>query len=150
MQLKQVRARLTGYNYPLTYLCSVALFRCVGMQQKASTLRLISCCPSAILLTNSGKFGGVWTVYPSDFLTPRTPLTLINAPIRDLLRDVKDPKQREKLNLAARNIDRLSRLVDSLMDFSRLEAGRFEGTLNLSIEYWAVIDHSLPQVGSPR
>jgi len=59
---------------------------------------------------------------------------------------VKDTKQREKLNLAARNIDRLSRLVDSLMDFSRLEAGRFEGILNL-IEYQVAIDHS-SQVGS--
>lgn len=65
----------------------------------------------------------------------RTPLTLINAPIRDLLRDVKDTNQREKLKLAARNIDRLSRLVDSLMDFSRLEAGRFEGIFNLLLEY---------------
>jgi signal transduction histidine kinase len=86
---------------------------------------------------------------PSDCLTPRTPLTLINAPIRDLLRDVKDSKQREKLNLAARNIDRLSRLVDSLMDFSRLEAGRFEGILNL-LEYQVTIDHLFPQVGSLR
>jgi signal transduction histidine kinase len=77
---------------------------------------------------------------PSDYVTSRTPLTLINAPIRDLLRDVKDPKQREKLNLAARNSDRLSRLVDSLMDFSRLEAGRFEGMLDLPY-YQVAIDH---------
>jgi len=80
---------------------------------------------------NSGEFGCAWRICPSDYLTSRTPLTLISAPIRDLLRDAKDPKQREKLNLATRNIDRLSRLVDSLMDFSRLEAGRFEGILDL-------------------
>lgn len=85
---------------------------------------------------NSGGLGTHGVFAQSDYLTSRTPLTLINAPIRDLLRDVKDPKQREKLNLAARNIDRLSRLVDSLMDFSRLEAGRFEGILDLHTIKW--------------
>ncbi|KAG8770174.1 hypothetical protein FRC15_004208, partial [Serendipita sp. 397] len=57
----------------------------------------------------------------------RTPLTLIGGPIADCMAEVKDAKIKAKLATAARNIDRLVRLVDSLMDFSRLEAGRLEG-----------------------
>lgn len=57
----------------------------------------------------------------------RTPLTLISGPINDCVNEVQDPKIRAKLQMAGRNADRLARLVDSLMDFSRLEAGRLEG-----------------------
>ncbi|KAG8822513.1 hypothetical protein FRC17_009560 [Serendipita sp. 399] len=57
----------------------------------------------------------------------RTPLTLIGGPISDCLAETKDPNIKAKLATAARNVDRLVRLVDSLMDFSRLEAGRLEG-----------------------
>ena len=52
---------------------------------------------------------------------------LISGPLGDCLDEVKDQKIRQKLQMAARNVDRLARLVDSLMDFSRLEAGRLEG-----------------------
>ena len=57
----------------------------------------------------------------------RSPLTLINGPIEDLLTTKLDPSQKKQLVTAKRNIDRLMRLVNSLMDFSRLEAGRVEG-----------------------
>ncbi len=58
----------------------------------------------------------------------RTPLTLMLGPIEDALNDVSSialPKvQRERLEVAHRNSLRLLRLVNSLLDFSRIEAGR--------------------------
>ncbi|WWC60138.1 uncharacterized protein I303_102702 [Kwoniella dejecticola CBS 10117] len=57
----------------------------------------------------------------------RSPLTLIAGPLSDLLEDNLTPKQKHALTTAQRNIDRLLRLVNALMDFSRLEAGRMEG-----------------------
>jgi PAS domain S-box-containing protein len=56
----------------------------------------------------------------------RTPLTLIGGPVRDLLdQGVEDPKRaRTELAVVERNIGRLRRLVDNLLDFSRVQAGR--------------------------
>ncbi|MDQ2784514.1 MAG: ATP-binding protein [Chloroflexota bacterium] len=61
----------------------------------------------------------------------RTPLTLILGPIVDALNDTQDalaPTQRERLEIAQRNGVRLQRLVNSLLDFSRIEAGRAEAS----------------------
>jgi signal transduction histidine kinase/DNA-binding response OmpR family regulator/serine phosphatase RsbU (regulator of sigma subunit) len=59
----------------------------------------------------------------------RTPLTLLLAPIEDALADEQlAPAQRERLDLVRRNALRLQRLVDALLDFSRLGAGRLEPT----------------------
>ncbi|WVQ90544.1 hypothetical protein IAS59_004324 [Cryptococcus gattii] len=66
----------------------------------------------------------------------RTPLTLISGPIDDLLMETKDGPKKEMLLMARRNLRRLSRLVSTLMDVSRLEAGRLKGTfrpVNLGI-----------------
>jgi GAF domain-containing protein len=49
----------------------------------------------------------------------RTPLTLIDGPLNEALAMVDDGHVKEQLALAARNTARLSRLVDSLLDFSR-------------------------------
>ncbi|WWC68787.1 uncharacterized protein I206_102722 [Kwoniella pini CBS 10737] len=57
----------------------------------------------------------------------RSPLTLIAGPLSDLLDDNPTATQRAALTTAQRNIDRLMRLVNALMDFSRLEAGRMAG-----------------------
>ncbi|MUG98547.1 PAS domain-containing protein [Scytonema sp. UIC 10036] len=57
----------------------------------------------------------------------RTPLTLILAPLQDALSDLVNPlapPQRERLELAHRNGLRLLKLVNILLDFSRIEAGR--------------------------
>jgi len=56
----------------------------------------------------------------------RTPLTLLLGPIEDLLAaPAIDPDElRSKLDLAQRNGVRLLRLVNALLDFSRIEAGR--------------------------
>ncbi|CUA71218.1 protein-histidine kinase [Rhizoctonia solani] len=57
----------------------------------------------------------------------RTPLTLISGPISDALSEATCPRSQERLKLVMRNVNRLRRLVDTLMDFSRVEAGRLEG-----------------------
>ncbi|MGE0869754.1 MAG: ATP-binding protein [Kofleriaceae bacterium] len=57
----------------------------------------------------------------------RTPLTLMLGPIDDELADPQQrltPAQRERLELVRRNGLRLQRLVNTLLDFSRIEAGR--------------------------
>ena len=57
----------------------------------------------------------------------RTPLTLILAPLQDVLCDRSlPPSAREQLDLAYRNALRLLKLVNTLLDFSRIEAGRIE------------------------
>jgi signal transduction histidine kinase/DNA-binding response OmpR family regulator len=55
----------------------------------------------------------------------RTPLTLILGPLEDLLEDPSLPEaQRERLRPMHRNGLRLLKLVNTVLDFSRLEAGR--------------------------
>jgi signal transduction histidine kinase len=57
----------------------------------------------------------------------RTPLTLMLSPIEDVLGDAVAPLselQRERLELIRRNGLRLQKLVNSLLDFARIEAGR--------------------------
>ena len=60
----------------------------------------------------------------------RTPLTLMLGPLEDALADSADlsSKQRERVDLAHRNALRLLRLVNALLAFSRIEAGRVEAT----------------------
>jgi len=60
----------------------------------------------------------------------RTPLTLMLGPLADCLGDSSQPwteSQRSSLRLAHDNAVRLLKLVNSLLDFSRLEAGRLRG-----------------------
>ncbi|MGB6207645.1 ATP-binding protein, partial [Mycobacterium sp.] len=60
----------------------------------------------------------------------RTPLTLLMGPLEDALADVDaSTVLAERLRMARRNAGRLLRLVDSLLQFSRIEAGR--ATTNL-------------------
>ena len=55
----------------------------------------------------------------------RTPLTLMLAPIEDMRAAApQDPEQRERVDLLHRNALRLLKLVNNLLDFSRIEAGR--------------------------
>lgn len=58
----------------------------------------------------------------------RTPLTLMLGPLADLLnrRDAVPESVRPQLELTYRNSQRLLKLVNSLLDFSRLEAGRLQ------------------------
>jgi signal transduction histidine kinase len=56
----------------------------------------------------------------------RTPLTLMLGPLEEELADAQalEPLHRERLETAHRNSLRLLRLVNSLLDFSRIESGR--------------------------
>jgi len=59
----------------------------------------------------------------------RTPLTLILGPLDDALADQAaplDPVQRRRIDVTHRNALRLLKLVNSLLDFSRIEAGRVQ------------------------
>ncbi len=58
----------------------------------------------------------------------RTPLTLLLGPLDELLsaEGTLPPAQREQVELARRNALRLLKLVNILLDFSRLEAGRMQ------------------------
>jgi len=59
----------------------------------------------------------------------RTPLTLMLGPAEDALADVEvplPPRQRERIDLLHRNGLRLLKLVNTLLDFSRIEAGRVQ------------------------
>jgi signal transduction histidine kinase/DNA-binding response OmpR family regulator/serine phosphatase RsbU (regulator of sigma subunit) len=61
----------------------------------------------------------------------RTPLTLLLGPLEDLLDGppgVVDDEVRDTLSVAHRNALRLLKLVNALLDFSRLEAGRAVAT----------------------
>ena len=58
----------------------------------------------------------------------RTPLTLLLGPLRESLEAAADPVERERLRLAHRNAMRLEKLVNVLLDFSRIEAGRLQAT----------------------
>lgn len=65
----------------------------------------------------------------------RTPLTLILGPLDDILADpdtaTLGSETRDKLTVASRNAHRLLNLVNSLLDFSRLEAGRMHASFRL-------------------
>ncbi|HEY7061623.1 MAG TPA: ATP-binding protein [Chloroflexota bacterium] len=58
----------------------------------------------------------------------RTPLTLMLGPLEDLLGDADglSDGQRERLEMAHRSALRLLKLVNTLLDFSRIEAGRIQ------------------------
>jgi len=83
----------------------------------------------------------------------RTPLTLILGPLEDALADTAEPlapRQRERIDLTNRNALRLLKLVNSLLDFSRIEAGRVQArfapvdlaqlTANLASVFEAAMD----------
>ncbi|MBD2079054.1 ATP-binding protein [Leptolyngbya sp. FACHB-17] len=57
----------------------------------------------------------------------RTPLTLMLNPLEDLLQSDQLPAaEREQIAVAHRNSQRLLKLVNTLLDFSRIEAGRIQ------------------------
>ncbi|MGV8908154.1 MAG: ATP-binding protein [Propionicimonas sp.] len=81
-------------------------------RQHSETLRELDATKSAFLANVSHEL--------------RTPLSLIFAPLEEVL-DVDDGltgRLRERLVLVRGNVVRLRRMVDAMLDFSRMEAGR--------------------------
>jgi signal transduction histidine kinase len=83
----------------------------------------------------------------------RTPLTLLLGPIEHLLARRDMPHEAlDELRLARRNGERLRKLVNSLLDFSRIEAGRMKAnhqrtdlaalTTDLASVFRAAIEHA--------
>ncbi len=61
----------------------------------------------------------------------RTPLTLMLGPLADAFADAThplSPEQRTRLEIIGHSSQRLLRLVNTLLDFSRIEAGRMRAT----------------------
>ena len=85
----------------------------------------------------------------------RTPLTLLLGPLEDALSDAANPlppAQRRRHEVALRNARRLLRLVNTLLDFSRLEAGRIQAlfeatdlpsyTAELAATFRSAVEHA--------
>ncbi|MBW4417936.1 MAG: response regulator [Myxacorys californica WJT36-NPBG1] len=86
----------------------------------------------------------------------RTPLTLMLAPAEDALADVEhplSPPQRRRIEVLHRNSLRLLKLVNTLLDFSRIEAGRTQATFEptdlptLTVELASVFRSAIEQAG---
>ena len=59
----------------------------------------------------------------------RTPLTIIKETVAQVVEELLGPvneKQKRFLGISLESIDRLGRIVDDLLDISKIEAGRFE------------------------
>ncbi len=56
----------------------------------------------------------------------RTPLTLIKGPIADRLAVEEDPMERDRLQAMDIQADRMLKLINELLDLSRLDVGKFE------------------------
>ena len=56
----------------------------------------------------------------------RTPLTLILGPAKQLLESINNNEAKDKLNLIHRSAKKLNRLVDELLDISKIESGEMK------------------------
>ncbi|MDN5216475.1 two-component regulator propeller domain-containing protein [Fulvivirgaceae bacterium BMA12] len=56
----------------------------------------------------------------------RTPLTLISGPVNDIIEKEDDDGKKAHLSIVKRNTERLKRLIDQILDLSKLEAGKLE------------------------
>ncbi len=56
----------------------------------------------------------------------RTPLTLVMGPIKDVLKNTEAAEDKNRLQLAYQNAERLLQLINQLLDLSKLEANKME------------------------
>jgi len=96
-------------------------------EEELSAYRETNARLTALDLAKSAFFAGV-----SHEL--RTPLSLISAPVEDILDNdsLLTADSREKLRLVQDSVGRLSRMVEAMLDFSRMEAGRLSPSLQPS------------------
>ena len=62
----------------------------------------------------------------------RTPLTLIKGQLENVLRVVKDDVVKKKINIAFTNSNRLGRLINQVLDLSKLESGKLHLDFEIS------------------
>ncbi|KAJ9116333.1 hypothetical protein QFC22_004773 [Naganishia vaughanmartiniae] len=85
----------------------------------------------------------------------KSPLTLLVGPIEDIVNTTKDPYTKKLSKTARKTCLRLTRLVASLMDYSKLEAGKLTGTYRplpvagITMDL-ATVFEGLPAVSSGR
>ena len=112
-------AQYRGFCQLLADQLSSALASAISYEQqrqRAEALAELDRAKSAFLTNVSHEF--------------RTPLTLLLGPLDDALSDAApETVLADRLGTAERNARRLLRLVDSLLDFSRIEAGRANARL---------------------
>ena len=86
----------------------------------------------------------------------RTPLTLMLGPLEDSLSDDEDPLspgQRQRQQLILRSGSRLLKLVNTLLDFSRIEAGRIQASYRptdlprLTVELASAFESAMTRAG---
>lgn len=56
----------------------------------------------------------------------RTPLTLIKSPVQSLQSEITNESQKSKLDLIAKNSNRMLDLVDQLLELSKLDSGKLQ------------------------
>lgn len=81
----------------------------------------------------------------------RTPLTLIAAPLEDTLAMVDlPPDARQNLLLVQRSAHRMIRMVDAMLDFSRMEAGRVDPAttkIDVAVLLRSLVESFAPTIG---
>ncbi len=82
----------------------------------------------------------------------RTPLALILAPLEELLAQSKNQSQLQNLNLIHKNVFRLFRLVNQLLDFRKIEVERMKvrATENDIVSFVADIIESYKSIAQKR
>lgn len=117
--LRRLDAQYQGFCQLLADQLSSALASVVSYEQqrqRADALAELDRAKTAFLANVSHEF--------------RTPLTLLLGPLEDALSEAPEGTAlADRLTTASRNARRLQRLVDSLLDFSRIEAGRAHAKL---------------------
>jgi signal transduction histidine kinase/DNA-binding response OmpR family regulator len=82
----------------------------------------------------------------------RTPLTLILGPLEELLANTKSQKTQQSLTLIQKNVIRLLRLVNQLMDFRKIEGEKMKlrASENDLIAFVSEITHSYKSIAQKR
>ena len=103
-----------GFYDLLAAACGAALARVIAYEEEHTRMEKLA----AIDRAKTIFFSNVSHEF-------RTPLTLMLGPLEDALQsEGLPPEQKGRLAIANRNALRLLKLVNSLLDFSRIEAGR--------------------------